>query len=106
MARREVVDIIKRYIQNLNTSGIHINKVFLYGSYARNEATDESDIDVLLISDVFDTTDDRILAKPWSLSLRVDHRIEPYPVGTKQFLSDDVSPLIEIVKQEGIEIKF
>ena len=106
MVRREVIDIIKRYIQNLNISGIPVNKVFLYGSYARNEATEESDIDVLLISDVFDTTDDRILAKPWSLSLRVDHRIEPYPVGTKQFLSDDVSPLIEIVKQEGIEIKF
>jgi hypothetical protein len=38
------------------------------------------------------------------LTGQIDTRIEPYTVGLKKFLSDDVSPLLQIVKHEGIEI--
>jgi len=88
----------------LNTSGIPITKAYLYGSYARNEATENSDIDVMLISEIFDRNDDKIRAKAWMLTGEVDIRIEPYTVGLQKFLSDDVSPLLQIIKQEGIEV--
>ena len=77
----------------------------MYGSYARNEATPESDIDVLLIGDVFDTNDDVVLSKPWLPKFRNDFRIEPIAMGTKRFETDDVSPIIERAKQEGIKIQ-
>jgi len=38
------------------------------------------------------------------LTTKVDSRIEPFIVGAKRFLIDDYSPLLEIVRQEGIEI--
>lgn len=105
MVQRDAINIVKQYIKNLNAGGIIIQFAYLYGSYARNEATIESDIDVLLVSDVFDTTDDLILSKPWSPKFRNDFRLEPIAIGTKRFETDDISPIIEIAKQEGIRIQ-
>ena len=87
-------------------SGLEVQKAFLYGSYARGEATEDSDIDIMLISSIFDKNDMDARIKAWSLTRQVDIRIEPYTVGLQKFLTDEVSPLLQIVKQEGIEIKF
>lgn len=104
MLQNDAVNIVRRYIANLNEGGIEIYKAFLFGSYARNQATENSDIDVMLISEVFDTDDDLILSKPWSPKFRIDFRIEPVAIGKIRFMTDDSSPLIEIVKKEGLEI--
>ncbi|TNF46141.1 MAG: nucleotidyltransferase domain-containing protein [Bacteroidetes bacterium] len=105
MVQGEIINIIRQYIKNLNAGGISIQFAYLYGSHARNEATPESDIDVLLVGDVFDTNDDVILSKPWLPKFRNDHRIEPIAIGTNRFETEDVSPIIELVKQEGIRIQ-
>ena len=36
--------------------------------------------------------------------LDVDSRIEPYLISRKRFENDDTSPIIQMVKREGIEI--
>lgn len=51
-----------------------------------------------------DTDDDVILSKPWSPKYRNDFRIEPIAISTKLFETEDSSPIVEIVKQEWIEI--
>lgn len=104
MAQVEIIDLVRKYILLLNASGIPVVKAFLYGSYSRNEAQLDSDIDVMVISPVFDIHNDKIKAKAWLLSEKVDVRIEPYTVGVKKFFSDDISPLLQIVKKEGLEI--
>ena len=104
MLQQDAINIVRQYVSNLNNSGIVIFKAFIYGSYARNEATENSDIDVLLVSDTFDTDDDNILAKPWSPKYRTDYRIEPVAIGTKRFQTDDESLILEVVKKEGLEI--
>jgi predicted nucleotidyltransferase len=104
MAQDEVISIVKQYIHNLREGGMMIKFAFLYGSYARNNATNSSDIDVCLVADIFDTDDDYILSKPWLPKYRNDFRIEPLAVGTKRFQDDDVSPILEMVRQEGIKI--
>lgn len=105
MVQGEIINIIRQYIRNLNAGGMIIRFAYLYGSHARNEATPESDIDVLLVSDVFDTNDDVILSKPWSPKFRNDYRIEPIAIGTKRFKTDNISPIVELAKQEGIRIQ-
>jgi predicted nucleotidyltransferase len=105
MAQREVIEIVKQFIHNLQKDGIAIKFAYLYGSFARNEATPSSDIDVLLISDIFDTDDDYILSKSWLPKYRNDFRIEPISIGTKRFQTDDVSPILQIARQEGILIQ-
>jgi hypothetical protein len=54
--------------------------------------------------DAFDTDDDVILSKPWSPKLRNDYRIEPVAIGKKIFQAEDNSMMLEVVRQEGIEI--
>ena len=104
MLQKDAINILRRYINNLNTAGIVINKAYLFGSYARNQATDDSDIDVLLVSEAFDTDDDIILSKPWSPKYRIDYRIEPIAIGLKRFTKDNTSLIIEVIKNEGLEI--
>ncbi len=105
MSQTDVINIIRAYLLVLKKAGINIDKAYLYGSYARNEANDESDIDVLLVSSLFDTDDDYVLSKPWLFTKKVDYRIEPLSIGLKKFTTDDTSPIIEVVRQTGIEIK-
>jgi predicted nucleotidyltransferase len=104
MLQQDAIKIVHQYVANLNKGGVKIYKAYLFGSYARNQASDSSDIDVLLIADVFDTDDDVILSKPWSPKYRNDYRIEPVAIGRKRFLSDDSSILLEEVRKEGLEI--
>ena len=104
MLQQDAIKIVHQYVANLNKGGVKIYKAYLFGSYARNHASDSSDIDVLLIADVFDTDDDVILSKPWSPKYRNDYRIEPVAIGRKRFLSDDSSIILEEVRKEGLEI--
>ncbi|MFH0865737.1 MAG: hypothetical protein V1904_06055 [Bacteroidota bacterium] len=48
---------------------------------------------------------DKLRAKAWTLTENVDVRIEPYTIGLQKFLNDDVSPLLQIIRKEGLEIK-
>ncbi len=101
MAKKEIVDILKKYILVLRSEGITIDKAYLYGSYLSNTATDESDIDILIVTD---NEDDYLIGKIWSLTRKVISKIEPYLVGKKRFINNSDSPLIDLVKRTGLEI--
>lgn len=105
MAKREIVKSVKKYLEVLRQEGYNIEKAYLYGSYAKGNAREDSDIDVMLVSPMFDQRDIRLKGRAWSLTIKADPRIEPYMVGSKQFLEDTNSPLLDIVKKEGIEIR-
>ncbi len=104
MAQREIIEKLRIYVDILVKEGIEIDKAFLFGSYARDEQTNDSDIDLMLVSKMFDRPDDRSIGMVWRLTRKVDSRIEPYTVGLTQFNTDTISPLLQIVKKEGIEI--
>ena len=105
MDRKETLSIVSEYIKLLNESGLLIDEAYLFGSAARNEQQEGSDIDVMLVSKRFDDpTDDTAFGLIWRLTRKVDSRIEPYAVGLSKFHNDDVSPLLQIVKLEGVPI--
>ncbi len=101
MAKREIVEILKKYIFVLRSEGITIDKAYLYGSYLSNTATDESDIDVMIVTE---SEDDYLTGKIWSLTRKVNSKIEPYLVEKERFLNNEDSPLIDLVKRTGLEI--
>ena len=101
MAKREIVDTLKRYILVLQSEGISIDKAYLYGSHLSNTATDDSDIDVLIVTD---SEDDYLTGKIWSLTRKVNSKIEPYLVEKVRFINNVDSPLIDLVKRTGLEI--
>ncbi len=104
MAKREVIKAVRRYLEILQQEGINIEKAILYGSHAKGTAQEDSDIDLMLVSPMFDQRNIWLLGKAWSLTKRADVRIEPFMVGSRQFSEDTMSPLLDIVKKEGIEI--
>ena len=104
MADEKVINIIRRYIYLLNNEGFGIDKAFLYGSYASGSNSENSYIDLMLVSGLISDNDIQKKSRAWILTKDVDTRIEPYLISTNRFTKDDISPLIEVVKREGIEI--
>ncbi len=104
MANQDIIDKVKRFLQLLESNGISVSKAYLFGSYTTGLASPHSDIDVMVVSPAFDERNDEITGKAWALTMNVDSRIEPYLVGLNRFLTDDGSPLLEVVRQEGLEI--
>ena len=102
MAKNEVIEILRKYIYLLRTEGIPVDRAFLYGSYLSDTATNDSDIDLMIVTE--NENDDYLAGKIWSLTQKVNSKIEPFLVGTNRFNSNDSSPLIELVKRTGLEI--
>jgi predicted nucleotidyltransferase len=101
MAESEIVEVLKKYIFILRSEGITVDKAYLYGSYLSNTATEESDIDVLIVTE---NENDNLTGKIWSLTKRVNSRIEPYLIDKDRFINNKDSILIDLVKRTGIEI--
>jgi predicted nucleotidyltransferase len=101
MAEREIVEILKKYIFILRSEGISVDRAYLYGSYLSNTANDDSDIDIMIVTD---NEDDYLSGKIWSLTRKVNSKIEPYLVGKGRFYSTESSPLIDLVKKTGLQI--
>lgn len=104
MVKKSVIEMIKQYLFLLKKEGLIIDKAFLYGSYVRNEENENSDIDLLLVSSKIDASDDYQIGKIWALTREVNSKIEPYLVSNYKYMHDDISPIIQLVKQEGLEI--
>ena len=48
-------DIMTRYIDEIKIIyGMHLRKIILYGSYARGDFTENSDIDLMILLDISD----------------------------------------------------
>lgn len=104
MVKEAIINIIKEYVNELIRCNVILTKVILYGSHAKNTANENSDIDLMIVSPFFDKNRDKYLGLIWKLTAKSDFKIEPYPVGSERFESDDTSPIIQIAKREGIEI--
>jgi predicted nucleotidyltransferase len=105
MAKEEIIALIKNYIDLLNTEGLSVRKAFIFGSYSTGAETNISDIDVMIVSDKFDETDDIAAGKMWRLTRKINTKIEPFLIGLKKFNEDNTSPLLNTIKLNGLEIE-
>ena len=104
MVDQNVITIVKEYLRLLAAEGIDIKKAILFGSYAKGTAKKESDIDLMLVSSLFDKNNDEYIGRLWRLTKASSYKIEPIAIGEKRFIEDDISPIVEIARREGIEI--
>jgi predicted nucleotidyltransferase len=44
---------VKKYVQGLESIGVRVQQVFLYGSHAKNTVHADSDIDIIIVSEKF-----------------------------------------------------
>lgn len=104
MADKTVVKIVQDYLRLVTQNGIPVRFGVLYGSYAKGTEHEWSDIDLLVVSPVYDDEKQRTHEKwtdLWVIAAHTDVRIEPILVGEKQYQEDDTSMIIEIACREG-----
>lgn len=102
MVDESIIRVVRRYLQALVEQGISTPQAVVFGSQATGRADVWSDIDLLVVSPRYDQPrkreDINIL---WRIAARTDSRIEPIPVGERQYQEDDSSAIIEIARREG-----
>ena len=102
MVDESIVEAVRRYLKVVEQQGIPVEYGVVYGSQATGRAGDWSDIDLLVVSPRFDgkrqRSDVNLL---WRAAARTDSRIEPIAVGSRQYLEDDSSAIIEMARREG-----
>jgi len=104
MDYNEVIVIINQFARSLIQDGIIIDKVILFGSYARNKARKDSDIDLCIISRNFGADKMKEMAYLFRKAVRINSLIEPIPYSPEQFERFDYLPIIAEIKTNGIEI--
>ena len=95
---------MQRFAKEIKESGLQLQRIVLYGSYARNTQHEWSDIDVAQVSDSFrgivfydiDLFARIHIQKPFCI-------IQPRTYNTKDF-SADKDPFVEEILKTGIEI--
>jgi len=106
MVESTVINAVRQYLAVLPTVGIHASRAVLYGSFARGEADQHSDIDLVVIAPEFDLGRDfETINRLWETTILADNRIEPIPCGEKEWESGDGRPILEVARREGVVIE-
>lgn len=100
---------IKKVLEEFNAGvkklyGNKLKEVILYGSWARGEATDDSDIDLLVVvkTDIIPGEEiDRMIDIITDINLKYGVLLSVYPVGEKNYMFVN-SPLLLNVHKEGV----
>ncbi|MFA4852317.1 MAG: nucleotidyltransferase domain-containing protein [Bacteroidales bacterium] len=94
---------INQYLSLIRKNHKGIEKAILFGSYAKNNERQDSDIDIALIFDKLNDDDKFDLqVQLMLLASQVDTRIEPHPISKKDFNSNN--PFVIEIKRTGVEI--
>ena len=94
---REAVGFLSKYI--------HVDRAVLFGSHARNEAREDSDIDLAIISDDFRDMNIweriRLLAR---VSVMVDSRLELKGFSRETYENPPEASMLKEIKSRGVVV--
>ena len=70
----EIVDnVIQEFVSKVNNLlGDRVKKILLYGSYARGDFTEESDIDIMILTDLTDAEIIEKREKIWDIAYEIE----------------------------------
>jgi predicted nucleotidyltransferase len=96
---------VQNYLRALQTNGLPVRFGVVFGSQAKGQANQWSDIDLLVVSPQFDgPRQRRDVDLLWRLAARIDSRIEPIPCGERQWKEDTSSAIVEIARRDGQQV--
>lgn len=101
MSKNEAKKIVEKYADRLKESRIPLSGLYLFGSFARDEARKWSDIDVAIFSRRKET--DEFIMEVGSIRREVDLRIEPHIFSEKD-LKTVSTPFVEEILKTGIKV--
>lgn len=97
----EINRIILEYA-SMVSKAFFLKKAYLFGSYAKGKANNDSDIDVALISPDFEYIPYDILLKILlKMARHIDTAIEPIPLTEEDFLNPKCGDIAVDINREG-----
>ncbi len=102
MAIQKILEEFKTEVKRLY--GRQLKNVILYGSWARGDATQESDIDLLIVLDkevILGKEIDRTVDIITDINLKYGVLLSAYPISIKDYASTN-SPLFINIRREGV----
>ena len=100
---KDVKNTALKFAKLLEDQGITVDKMIVFGSYVKNMAGEESDIDLCIVSPEFGEDPVEEMQFLFKQTRKVDTRIEPIPVSPQEY-KESSSPLIFEIKKFGREI--
>ena len=101
LTRAAALAHVEAFVAEIRRIGVPVKQAILFGSYARNEQREWSDIDVALVSDAF-TGAGPLDVRSFGHLMWDYHRIEPHTFPTSDF--EDGDPFTEEIKRTGIVV--
>lgn len=102
MVDGSILDIARRYLDVIRSSGVDVRQGVLSGSHVRGHADPDSDIDLIVIAPEFDgPTNEELVDLLWECRGEADWHIEPFPCGEREWETEDANPILEIARREG-----
>lgn len=98
-----VSDIVKRFIDELEKNHIPVKRAVLFGSYATGTYNQWSDIDLAIVSDVFEGDRFRDRGRIRAIKLAISNDLEPLPYRPVDFKIEN--PFIKKIIETGVPIK-
>ncbi|MCK5861306.1 MAG: nucleotidyltransferase domain-containing protein [Candidatus Hydrogenedentes bacterium] len=105
MVDKSIIASVQQYLRCLEESGIPVRFGVLFGSQVTGHVHEWSDIDVLVVSSLYDEDRNyKTVGQLWRVANDMDTRIEPIACGALQWDEDNFTPIVEIARTKGIII--
>ena len=102
--KNEVIEVLKSYLKDVEKI-CHVDKAFLFGSYAHGRPGKDSDIDVAIFSrNVNDKNRLEVMSRAIMLLSKLKLDIQPVVFPYDDYIAEDNEFISSEIKKKGIEI--
>jgi len=104
LTQRIAIERVKNFARELKATGLHLRRVIVYGSYAKNRQHKWSDIDIAIVADEFTG----IGFNDADYFARINNKKQYILIEAKTYSTTDFkkgNPFIDEIILTGIEIK-
>ena len=104
MDKRHALKLSARYLRRVRDNDIKFSEAWLFGSYAKGNQTENSDIDLAIVLDEREQKTFETEVKLMVIRSGEETLIEPHPFASNEF--DINIPIISQIVNNGEKIKF
>jgi uncharacterized protein len=95
-------DTIAKYIRALKENNVDVNRAVLFGSYAKGNYSEWSDIDLAVVSSAFEGNWIKDRKKIRAITLSISSDIQALPYRPEDFVPED--PFVKEILETGIQL--
>ena len=98
----KIKETISKYIRALNENNVNVDQAVLFGSYAKGNYSEWSDIDLAVVSKAFEGSWIKDRKKIRAITLSISSDIQVLPYRPEDFILDD--PFVREIIETGVPL--